>query len=224
MESKRIAAERAVEYIEDGMIVGLGTGSTAYWAIQKIGERMKEGLDIRAIATSNQSESLAKAIGISLVSFSDIKAVDVTIDGADEVDRQWNVIKGGGGALLREKIVAAASKQLIIIIDERKLVDRLGEFPLPVEIVQFGYEMTMHKLTELGCRPILREKDKKPFMTDNGNYIIDCEFGSIEKPVELHKEINMIPGVVDNGLFIHMADQVIVGFEDGSVKELRRMV
>ncbi len=222
MESKRKAAESAVNYIKDGMIVGLGTGSTAYWAIQKIGMRIKEGLNIKAIATSNHSEGLAKELGIHLIPFSEIEMIDITIDGADEVDPAWHLIKGGGGALLREKIVAAASKQLIIVVDESKIVDRLGKFPLPVEIVKFGNEMTMRKLRALGCDPRLRVVDNEPYITDNANYIADCDFGSIMQPEELHNAINSIPGVVDNGLFINIASKVIVGYEDGTVKELEK--
>lgn len=220
MDAKRIAAEGAVDYIKDGMIVGLGTGTTAYWAIQKIGLKVKEGLNIKAIATSIQSEEQAKKLGINLISFSDINEIDITIDGADEVDNDLNLIKGGGGALLREKIVAAASKQLIIVIDDSKLVNSLGSFPLPVEIVKFAYEMTMKNLLKLKCQPILRKDGDKIYITDNGNYIVDCHFKSIDNPKELHKRINMIPGVVDNGLFINMASRVIVGYKDGKVKVL----
>ena len=146
MESKRMAAEKAVEYVRDGMTVGLGTGSTAYWAIRKIGERVKEGLTIKAAATSVSSEKLARELGIPLIPFAEIEAIDLTIDGADEVDGDWNLIKGGGGALLREKIVAAASKTFIVVVDESKPVSRLGAFPLPVELVPFGHEMTLRKL------------------------------------------------------------------------------
>jgi ribose 5-phosphate isomerase A len=220
MESKRIAAERAVDFIKDGMIVGLGTGSTAYFAIQKIGQKVKEGLSIKAIATSNQSEDLAKELRISLLTFAEIESIDITIDGADEVDTKWNLIKGGGGALLREKIVASASKQLIIIVDESKLSQQLGAFPLPVEIVPFGYEMTIKKLRKLCADPVLRTVDEQTYLTDNGNYIVDCHFGKITQAEELHQTLNLIPGVVDNGLFIGMASHVIVGYQDGTVKEL----
>jgi len=220
MNSKKIAAEAAVEYIKDGMTVGLGTGSTAYWAIQKIGEKVKSGLDIKAIATSNQSELMARQLGIKIISFAEIEKIDITIDGADEVDRQLNLIKGGGGALLREKIVAAASKQLCIIVDESKLVQRLGKFPLPVELIVFGHEMIMRKLGSLGCFAKIRMANDKPYMTDNGNYIADCDFGMIENPQQLHNQINAIPGIVDNGLFVNMASFVIAGYTDGTVKKL----
>ncbi|WP_141501192.1 ribose-5-phosphate isomerase RpiA [Paenibacillus luteus] len=220
MESKRVAAERAVEFVTDGMIVGLGTGSTAFWAIRKIGQRVKEGLKIQAIATSTASEKLARELGIPLLSFAEIDTIDVTIDGADEVDSNWNLTKGGGGALLREKIVASVSKELIIIVDESKIVEELGSFPLPVEIIPFGYEMTLKQLHKLGAEPLLRKTDDQIYKTDNGNFIADCHFGKIANPEELHQALNLIPGVVDNGLFVKLATHVIVGHKDGSVREL----
>lgn len=220
MDAKRIAAERAVDYIQDGMVVGLGTGRTAYLAIQKLGARVYEGLKIKAIATSTGSEELARELGINLIPFSEIENIDITIDGADEVDNDLNLIKGGGGALLREKIVASSSKELFIVVDESKLVDKLGTFPLPVEIVKFGYEMTLKKLHALGCETRLRQAEGKAFITDNGNYIADCYFNSIDNPKELHEKINSIPGVVDNGLFINMTSKVIVGYNNGDIKEM----
>lgn len=220
MEAKRIAAERAVDDVRDGMIVGLGTGSTAYYAIQRLGRLVQQGLSIQAIATSLQSEQLATQLGIPLVSFSEMTELDLTIDGADEVDSAFNLIKGGGGALLREKIVAAASKQLTIVVDEHKVVRQLGKFALPVEIVKFGYEATIRKLFQLGCEPILRARDGEPYVTDNGNYIVDCSFNQIAAPVELHRELNLIPGVVDNGLFVGMTKKVIVGYDNGDVQVL----
>ncbi|MGG1636573.1 ribose-5-phosphate isomerase RpiA [Paenibacillus sp. FSL K6-3182] len=220
MDSKKLAAEKAVEFLKDGMVVGLGTGSTAYWAIQKIGQKVKEGLSIKAIATSRASEELAIELGITMLPFAEIEQIDVTIDGADEVNNEWNLIKGGGGALLREKIVAAASKQLIIIVDESKHVAQLGRFPLPVEIVPFGYEMTIKKLRNLGAETTVRTKENQMFVTDNGNYIVDCQFGTISQAEQLEHTLNLIPGVVDNGLFIGMATKVIVGYANGTVKLL----
>jgi ribose 5-phosphate isomerase A len=223
MESKRIAAEKAVELVKEGMKIGLGTGSTVYWAIQAIGRLVKEeGLGIQAVATSIQSEQLAKEWGILMIPFAEVDMLDLTIDGADEVDAELNLIKGGGGALLREKIVAAASKQLIIIVDESKDVQRLGKFPLPVEIVPFAYELTVKKLQQLGCELKLRHNDEELFVTDNGNYIADCEFGVITDPAALHDDLNRIPGVVDNGLFIHMASLVIIGSADGEIRSKTR--
>jgi ribose 5-phosphate isomerase A len=220
VEAKKAAAELAITEIQDGMIVGLGTGSTAYWAIQGLGARVQNGLRIQAVATSEASEKLAKELGIPLIPFADISEIDVTIDGADEVDPDWHLIKGGGGALLREKIVAFSSKKLIIVVDESKVVAQLGAFPLPVEVVKFGYELTIRKLRALGCEPKVRVADNQPFVTDNGNCIIDCQFASIPSPAELHQAINGIPGVVENGLFIGMARKVIVGYKDGSVGSL----
>lgn len=219
MEAKRIAAERAVDYIEDNMVVGLGTGSTAYWAIKKLGLKVQEGLNIQAIATSKDSEELAKELGINLTSFSGVDEIDITIDGADEVDLEYNLIKGGGGALLREKIVAASSKQFIVVVDESKMVRHLGEFPLPVEIVRFGYEKTIKNLSNLGCKPHLRELNNKVYLTDNGNYIIDCHFRKIEDSKNLNTKINLIPGVIDNGLFVNMASRIIVGYQNGTIEE-----
>ena len=222
MDAKRNAAERAVDYIHDGMIVGLGTGSTAYWAIQKLGSRVQEGLNIKAIATSIQSEELAKKLGIPIITFSEINEIDITIDGADEVDLNLHMIKGGGGALLREKIVAAASKQFIVVVDESKLVNCLGTFPLPIEIVKFGFEATIKKLQLLECEPRLRKIENKVYVTDNDNYIVDCHFNRIEKPEELHNRLNLLPGIVDNGLFVNMTRKVIVGYRNGEIKELEK--
>lgn len=222
MVSKRVAAEKAVDYLHNGMTVGLGTGSTVYYAIKKLGLQVKQGLNIQAIATSVHSEEIAVDLGIKVVSFSQIEHIDITIDGADEVDSAWNLIKGGGGALLREKIVAASSKQLIVIVDDSKVVNRLGVFPLPIEIIRFGYEMTIKKIDQLCHKSVLRTVDGKPYITDNGNYIVDCDFGAINNPRVLHDNLNQIVGVVDNGLFIDYADRVIVGYGDGSVKELQK--
>ncbi len=219
-----MVAEAAVEFIEDGMIVGLGTGSTACWAIQKIGERVSEGLKIKAVATSKASELLAKELKIPLVDLSDIDHVDLTIDGADEVDPDLNLIKGGGGALLREKMVATASRELIIVVDETKLVEKLGTFPLPVEVVPFGVEFTRRRIEKLGCKTSIRMRNEKDYyQTDNGNYIIDCEFGRIEDPEELNQALNMIPGVVENGLFIKLAARVLAGRKNGEIDIIKRI-
>jgi ribose 5-phosphate isomerase A len=218
-KAKQAAAQKAVAYVEDGMIVGLGTGSTAYFAIQLIGEKIRAGLKILGVPTSNETAKLAKVCQIPLLSqFSEI---DLTIDGADEVDPDGNLIKGGGGALTREKIVAAASKTAIIIVDETKLVQQLGKFPLPVEVLPFGWESGQKQLQSLGCTTRLRKKGTAPFITDNQNWILDCQFDRIVNPGKLTIEINAIPGVVENGLFASLADLVIVGKEDGSTKEYR---
>jgi len=214
-EMKRKAGEKAVEYIKDGMIVGLGTGSTVKYTILKLGELVKDGLDIIGIPTSIATEKLAKERGIKLGSIDDYQVIDLTIDGADEVDRNLNLIKGGGGALLREKMIAHASKYEIIVVDESKVKDVLGNFPLPIEIVRFGHKRTMNVLSTLGCNPNLRVRDGKIFITDNGNYIVDCKFDKIENPKDLERTIDEIPGVVEVGLFVGLANKIIVGKKDG---------
>ncbi|HTI08705.1 MAG TPA: ribose-5-phosphate isomerase RpiA [Puia sp.] len=218
VNGKKIAAGKAMGYIKDGMTLGLGTGSTAYWAIQGIGELVKNGLSVRAVATSVQSDTLARELGIPMVPFAEIDHIDLTIDGADEVDEQLNLIKGGGGALLREKIVASATKFYIIIVDESKLVRKLGKFPLPVEVAPFGWELTMRKLSALGCTPRMRMTEDKPFLTDNSHYILDCSFGLIEDPARLHEQVSAITGVMEDGFFIQMADIVVTGSPDGDAR------
>ena len=220
MNPKQVAAEKAVEFVEDGMIVGLGTGSTAFWATQKIAQRISEGLTIRAVASSASTEALAGQLGIQLVPFSGIDHIDITIDGADEVDDQLNLIKGGGGALLREKILAANSGRFYVVVDDSKRVHRLGRFPLPVEIVPFASNLTLRRLQELNCEPVVRMVKGSPFITDNGNLIADCSFKEILDPMELQQRINLIPGVVENGLFVGMATAVVVGYEDGAIQIL----
>jgi len=218
MNSKKMAADKAVDYIEDGMVVGLGTGSTAYWAIHAIAQKIQQGLSIRAVASSEGSEQLALQLGIPIVPFSDIDGIDITIDGADEVDPRLNLIKGGGGALLREKILAANSRRFIVIVDESKRVELLGRFPLPVEIVPFAPNLTINKLKQLGCKPVLRMAGDKQFVTDNGNLIADCQFNTIAEPAQVHEQLSLIPGVVEHGLFRQMASAVVVGYNDGTVK------
>ncbi len=219
MDAKQAAANKAVEYVKDGMVVGLGTGSTAYWAIQYLGERVKQGLTVTTVATSEGTEKIARECGIKVVSLDEVLNIDLDIDGADEIDSNLNLIKGGGGALLREKIVAASSGEFIVIADKSKKVEVLGKFPLPVEILPFGRRHTAAKLNALGCKTSLREKEGKPFVTDNGNFILDCHFGAITEAAGLELKINTIPGVVECGLFVKMAKRVILGFNDGSVKE-----
>ncbi|EDY36231.1 ribose 5-phosphate isomerase A [Aciduliprofundum boonei T469] len=213
-ELKRKAGERAVEYIKDGMVVGLGTGSTVKYTILKLGELVKDGLDIIGIPTSIATEKLAKEMGIKLGSINDYQVIDLTIDGADEVDRNLNLIKGGGGALLREKMIAHASKYEIIVVDESKVKSVLGDFPLPIEIVKFGYKRTMNVLSTLGCKPLLRVKNGEAYITDNGNYIVDCKFERIDEPAKLERRIDEIPGVVEVGLFVGLTNKVIVGKKD----------
>lgn len=221
MNMKKIAAERAVEYIQDDMKVGLGTGSTAYWAILRIGELVKQGLRIEAVATSTASEKLAVEHGITLTPFDQIGRLDLTIDGADELDSQLRLIKGGGGALLREKITAFHSEQLLIIADEGKVVPTLGGFPLPIEIVPFAREWTLSALEQLGCTAQLRMDEAGTlFISDNGNYIADCKFGIIDSPEQLQRQLSGIPGIVEHGLFLGMANKAFIGRTDGSVDVL----
>jgi ribose 5-phosphate isomerase A len=223
MNAKQLAAEKAVSFLENGMTIGLGTGSTAYWAIEKIGEKVKnEGWKIKAIATSVRSEEQARGLGIPIVDFSTIQSIDVTIDGADETDENLQLIKGGGGALLREKIVATNSKQMIVVADESKWVRMLGRFPLPVEVVHFGWERTFDKLQLLGCEAKRRMNGTEPYLTDNGNYIVDCSFGEIRDAPALHESVNAITGVVDNGLFIRIASKLILGFNNGETRVISR--
>jgi len=219
MNAKQLAAEKAVSFLDNGMTIGLGTGSTAYWAIEKIGEKVKkDGWNIKAIATSIVSEEQARGLGIPIFDFSSIKSIDVTIDGADEVNPKLQLIKGGGGALLREKIVATNSKQLIVVADESKWVETLGKFPLPVEVVHFGWERTFDKLQMLGCEAKRRMKGTIPYITDNGNYIVDCAFGEIKDPPLLQELVNAITGVVDNGLFVHIASKLVLGLNNGETR------
>ncbi len=217
MDLKELAAAEAVRYVEDGMVVGLGSGSTASIAIRLIGDKVKaEGLEIVGVPTSKTSDLLGRAVGIKIVDLDNHPTVDLTIDGADEVDPRLNLIKGLGGALVREKIVAAASVVEIIVADESKLVDYLGQkAPLPVEVVKFSFKTTMRRLTALGCKPVLRMAAEGPFITDNGNYIIDCRFERIDNPASVETTMNNIPGVVDNGLFVGRASKAMIGTKDG---------
>lgn len=215
-EKKRVG-EAAAQYIQSGMIVGLGTGSTAYYAIRAVGQMIREGLSIKAIPTSEQTRKLAEEENIPLVDFSTITRIDLTIDGADEADHQLALIKGGGGALLREKMIAAVSDEMIVIGDSSKLVPTLGQYSLPVEVTQFGWQSVAHQIQNLGITPVLREKEGQPYVTDNHNYILDCPFGKIEDPAALEKQLDAIPGVVINGLFVGLATRLLLA-EGDSVK------
>jgi len=218
-ELKKLAGEKAVEYIEDGMIVGLGTGSTVEYTLKKLGSLVREGLDIKGIPTSVHTKRIAKEEQIPLTTLDENPVIDITIDGADEVDSNLNLIKGGGGALVREKIVAYHSKKEIIVIDDSKVVKILGiDFDLPVEVIKFGYPATIKEIEEFNCKIEPRKiMGNDLFITDNSNYIIDCEFERIENPEELELSLNNIPGVVENGLFIGLADEIIVGGKQGII-------
>ncbi len=227
-KAKFVAAKKAVDYVEDGMRVGLGTGSTAAWMVRCLGELVRQdGLKIRGVPTSTRTAELAREVGIEVISLDEAKWLDLTIDGADEFDTELNLIKGGGGALLQEKIVATASDQMIVIADAAKEVGHLGAFPLPVEVIPFGWQTTRALIEEmlisvdvLGRDATLRMKGDHPFVTDEGNHILDLHLGRIGNPRQLAMVLNQVPGVVENGLFIDICDVVIIGHGDGHV-ELR---
>jgi ribose 5-phosphate isomerase A len=213
---KEIAAKKAVDYIEDGMILGLGTGSTVKYALKEIARRVEEGLSIKGIPTSQKTRKIATRYNIPLTTLSGQPEIDLTIDGADEVDQNLNLIKGGGGALTREKIIAYNSKRVIIIVDDSKVVKSLGiDFPLPVEVIKYEWQATKKALEKFDCEITFRKIMDESYITDNGNFILDCEFERIANPEQLENDINMIPGVVENGLFIGLVDQVIVGGKQG---------
>ena len=220
-QEKEAAGRAAAKLVRDGDIVGLGTGSTAYFAVVALGERVKAGLKIIGIPTSVRTADLARAVGIPLTTLDDHPAIDITIDGADEVDPKLNLIKGGGGALTREKVIATASKKMVVVADSGKIVRVLGKFPLPVEVIAFARTVVERKIVALGGLPKLRLKpDGSPYLTDNGNQILDCSFGKIDDPPALARELNGTPGVVEHGLFIGLAKLAIVGRGD-SVEEIR---
>jgi ribose 5-phosphate isomerase A len=215
VREKTAAAEWAVRLVEDGMKVGLGTGSTATIAIRLLGERVRKGLDIVCIPTSIRTQALAEVEGIRLTDFTKVTALDITIDGCDEGDRERRLVKGGGGALLREKIVASVTKHVVIIADSTKLVDPLGKFPLPVEVVKFAWPVVASRLRGLGAEPKLRlSPDGTTFLTDEGNYILDGHFGSIKDPERLGRFLSATPGVVEHGLFVGMAHDLVIGRGD----------
>ncbi len=224
--AKFAAAKRAVAFVEDGMRLGLGTGSTAEWMLRCLAERVaNEGLRVRCVPTSRRTEEHARALGLPLSDFDTMQWLDLTIDGADEIDSELNLIKGGGGALLREKIVAAASDRVVIIADPTKEVQSLGAFPLPVEVVPFGWRSTRALVEEviatadvLNIDIRLRMDGTEPYRTDQGNFIFDLALGRIGNPRSLARALNAVPGVVDNGLFLDLCDQAVIGFPDGRVK------
>jgi ribose 5-phosphate isomerase A len=212
LHEKRLAAERSLQYVRDGMCLGLGSGSTAAMMLELLGQRVRAGLDVRGIPTSERSRQLAIEAGIPLIGFEEVSCLDLTIDGADEADGELNLIKGGGGALLREKVVASFSRRVVIVVDSSKRVERLGAFPLPVEVVRFAWQGLARRLEELGGQVRLR-KDLagQPFITDEGNYILDCRFGPIDRPRELAQRLDAMPGVMEHGLFVGVCDIMLVG-------------
>jgi len=213
---KRAAALRAVDYVRDGMVVGLGTGSTAKHMIVALGERIKKGLKIKGVPTSRETAKLARKAKIPLLPDDAVWPIDVAIDGADQVDPQFNLVKGGGGALLKEKIVAAAAKRFIVVVDHTKRVPVLGgSFPLPVEIIPFGWRNTAQKIETFGGKAVLRKRDGRIFRTEAGHYMLDVRIARIDKPAELELQLNALPGVVENGLFVSRTSLVIVGTPTG---------
>lgn len=225
-EAKRNAALEAVKHVKDNFVIGLGSGSTAAYAIKEIGNRIKrEKIRVSAVPTSYQAFTLAVKHGIAITTLEEHPTLDLTIDGADQIDDELNLIKGMGGALTREKIVASASKKLVIIADERKRVKVLGEsnHPVPIEVLPFATPIVMHKIKEMGGKPFLRESNKKvgPVITDNGNIITDVNFGLVHEPAELNHKLKGIPGVVETGLFVKMADVIYLG-ERAGVRKLEK--
>ncbi len=225
-KAKFAAAKRATLYVENGMRVGLGTGSTAAWLVRCLGEMVRDqGLRIKGVPTSARTAKLARDVGIEVISLDEARWLDLTIDGADEYDGNLNLIKGGGGALLQEKIVATASDQMIVIADIGKQVETLGAFPLPVEVIPFGWQTTKTLIEEtligidvLGRSTTLRMNGDRPFVTDEGNHIIDLHLNRIGHARQLSLVLNQIPGVVENGLFIDICDVVVIGYGDGRVE------
>jgi ribose 5-phosphate isomerase A len=219
---KETAARASLPFVQDGNIVGLGTGSTAAHAVRLLGDRVRAGLKIRGIPTSTGTKALALAVGIPLSTLDEFQQVDVTIDGTDEFDPPLNLIKGGGGALLREKIIASASKQLVIIADSSKQVAVLGKFPLSVEVIPFAESLLAKKIAALGAKVQRRQSaDGKPFITDEGHHILDCHFGQINDPPALARILSDMPGIVEHGLFIGMASVVLIAKGD-QIQEFRR--
>ena len=218
--AKVMAARKSLEFVEPGMVVGLGSGSTATHFIRLLGEQVKAGLKVRGIASSQASEDLAVSLGIPVIDFRTTTGIDVAIDGADEVGPELALIKGGGGALLREKIVASAAKQFVIVADASKVVPRLGKFPLPVEVIQLAEPLVAHKLAALGLGPSRRQaKDGDDYITDEGNFILDCATGEMDDPQKVAAEIRALVGVVEHGLFLHMATRALIADSNG-VREL----
>lgn len=218
--AKELAAQRSLEFIENDMVVGLGSGSTATHFIKLLGERVRKGLRVRGIASSQASTKLAESLSIPIIDFHQAGEIDVTIDGADEVGPQLALIKGGGGALLREKIVASASRKFVVVADSRKCVRRLGAFPLPVEVIPMASPLVSKKLSDLDLHPSVRRlQDGSEYITDEGNLILDCKCGAIAHPEELAASIRAIVGVVEHGLFLNMANRAIIA-SDREIFEL----
>ena len=220
---KDAAARASLRYVNDGDIVGLGTGSTAAFMVRALAEKVRAGLKIVGIPTSKRTGELAASLGIAVTTLDEYQDINVTIDGADEFDSQLRLIKGGGGALLREKIVASASRKLVIIADSSKQASKLGRFPLPVEVIPFAEKLVARKIVAMGAQVKLREYAYgNPFVTDEGHHILDCHFGEIDDPEKIGSELRFMPGIVEHGLFLNMASVVVVGKADGVVELTRK--
>jgi len=221
-EAKKRVALEALKHVKDNFIVGLGSGSTAAYVIQEIGEKIRlEGLRILGVPTSHQAMMLAVHCGVPLTTLNEHPQLDVAIDGADQVDRELNLIKGGGGALTREKIVASAAKEFVIVADETKLVEKLGtNHTIPIEVLPFALPTVIVKLRKLKGKPVLREGGGKvgPLVTDNGNFVVDVDFGPVDDVKGLNLQLKLIPGVIETGLFVGMADVVYLGKQDGALR------
>ena len=210
----------AADLVKQEMLIGLGTGSTVYYLLKELGKRKQQGLNFTAVCTSLQTENILKQENLDYVSLNEVESLQLAIDGADEVDANGHLIKGGGGALLQEKIVEAAAKELVIIVDEKKDVQTLGAFPLPVEVITFGWKQVQQKIeSTYHIKTKLREKDGSAFITDHKHYILDCWFNSIQDPAALNTALHLMPGVVETGLFIGMATKIITGYANGDIKE-----
>jgi ribose 5-phosphate isomerase A len=220
-QEKEAVGRASLRFVRDGNVLGLGTGSTAAYAVRGLGEMVRNGLKVRCIPTSVNTQKLAAELGIPLTTLDEVQQIDVTIDGADEFDPNLNLTKGGGGALLREKIIASASKMVVIITDSSKQVATLGKFPLPVEVIPFAQALISKKISALGATVALRQRDGKTFVTDEGHHILDCHFGQIPDPPALARKLSDMPGIVEHGLFIGMASVVLLA-KDGQVQELRK--
>lgn len=221
-EQKQAAARESLRFLQDGMVVGLGTGSTATHAVRFIGERVRAGLKIRGIPSSIHTQQLAQELGIPLTDFDECQQIDVAIDGVDEFDPQLHLIKGGGGAMLREKIVASATKKFVIVADSTKRVAMLGEFPVPVEVIPFAQALVAKEIAALGASVKMRlDKDGNRYVTDEKNHIFDCTFGKIPDPAALSAQLKSIPGIVEHGLFVNMADVILLASDSG-VQEIRK--
>ena len=208
----------AADYVQNGMTIGAGTGTTAYWFLQALAAKIKDGLEVVAVPTSAQTARVLREQAVPLKDLNEVDSIDLVIDGADEIDPAFNLIKGGGAAHLQEKMVAAAAKKMLVLADESKLVAVLGKFPLPVEVIPYGYRQVAKKIREkYGIETILRLRDGKPLITDHGHNILDCHFQKIEHLHAVHAWLNQVPGVVDNGLFLGYATATLIGYKGGAL-------